>query len=57
MSTEEGEQFAAANGLEYLEASAKSGFNVEKCFMSPAGKIMANIKQGVYDFADTVGCM
>lgn len=48
-------KFAQVNGLEYLETSAKSGLNVEKCFLNPAEKIMANIKQGVYDLSDSVG--
>ena len=54
VSVEEAQRFAQANGMEYVEASAKTALNVDKCFMDPAARIMANIKQGVYDFTDVV---
>ena len=54
VSTKEGEQFAAENGLVFLETSAKTAANVEDAFMNTAQKIYNNIQNGVYDPANEV---
>ncbi|CAM9161161.1 unnamed protein product [Chrysoparadoxa australica] len=49
VSTKEGEQFAAENGLVFLETSAKTAANVEAAFIQTAEQIYENIVSGVYD--------
>ena len=49
VSKEEGEAFAAENGLVFLETSAKTAANVESAFVKTAEKIYENIQSGVYD--------
>mmetsp|Transcript_53485 Transcript_53485/g.121947 ORF Transcript_53485/g.121947 Transcript_53485/m.121947 type:complete len:101 (-) Transcript_53485:255-557(-) len=49
VSYQEGEQFAAQNGLIFLETSAKSAANVEQAFVKTAEKIYEKIVNGIYD--------
>jgi Ras-related protein Rab-2A len=46
---EEGEQWARDEGLLFVEASAKSGANVEAAFEAAARDILAKIRRGVFD--------
>lgn len=46
---EEAEQWAKEEGMLFVEASAKSGFNVEQAFVAASCDILAKIKQGVFD--------
>jgi Ras-related protein Rab-2A len=46
---EEAEQWAKEEGMLFVEASAKSGFNVEQAFVDASCDILAKIKQGVFD--------
>ncbi|KAM6494037.1 ras domain containing protein [Amanita muscaria] len=46
---EEGESWAREEGLLFVEASAKSGQNVEEAFVRAACDILAKIRQGVFD--------
>ena len=46
---EEAEQWAKEEGMLFVEASAKSGFNVERAFVDASCDILAKIKQGVFD--------
>lgn len=47
----EGEAFAKANNLIFLETSAKTAANVEEAFVSTAHKIYENIENGTYDIS------
>ena len=49
VSTKEGEQFALANGLIFMETSAKTALNIERAFIQTAHKIYDNIQRGIYD--------
>jgi Ras-related protein Rab-2A len=49
VTTEEGEQYAKEEGLLFVEASAKSGVNVEKAFEQAAKDILDKIRRGVFD--------
>jgi len=49
---EEANAFAQENGLVFLEASAKTGENVEQAFFKTAKTIFQNIQEGV-DLSDT----
>ena len=53
-SFEEGEQYAKTHGLLFLEASAKSGENVEEAFMTTAVQVLERIRNGVFDLKDEV---
>jgi len=52
VSRTEAEQFAEAHGLNYVEASAKTGLNVDNCFLDVAKRVMVNIEAHVYDLAN-----
>jgi Ras-related protein Rab-2A len=47
--TEEGERWAQEEGLLFVEASAKSGDNVEAAFEKAARDILIKIRRGVFD--------
>ncbi|KAF8650651.1 hypothetical protein AX16_005131 [Volvariella volvacea WC 439] len=49
VSREEAEEYAEQEGLLFVEASAKSGENVEKAFEDAARDILEKIKKGVFD--------
>lgn len=49
VSTEEGERFAQEEGLLFVEASAKSGENVEAAFERACRDILDKIRRGVFD--------
>ncbi len=49
VTTEEAELWAQEEGLLFVEASAKSGQNVERAFEQAAKDILDKIKQGVFD--------
>ncbi|KAK2463872.1 hypothetical protein APHAL10511_004177 [Amanita phalloides] len=46
---QEGEAWAREEGLLFVEASAKSGRNVEEAFVQAACDILGKIRQGVFD--------
>lgn len=45
----EAEQWAKEEGMLFVEASAKSGLNVEQAFVDASCDILAKIRQGVFD--------
>ncbi|VDN15317.1 unnamed protein product [Dibothriocephalus latus] len=49
VSTEEGQAFARANGLLFMETSARMAINIEKAFMQTAAEIYFRIQQGISD--------
>ncbi|EIW84658.1 hypothetical protein CONPUDRAFT_96988 [Coniophora puteana RWD-64-598 SS2] len=49
VSTEEGQRWADEEGLLFVEASAKSGVNVERAFEQASRDILDKIKRGVFD--------
>lgn len=49
VSYDEGAWFARQNGLFFLEASAKTGNNVEAAFLDTARQIYDNLQDGLYD--------
>ena len=49
VTTEEGELWAKEEGLLFVEASAKSGQNVEKAFVEASRDILDKIRRGVFD--------
>jgi Ras-related protein Rab-2A len=52
VSFEEGEEFANANGLYFMETSAKTASNVEEAFVKTAQNIYEKIQKGVYDISN-----
>lgn len=49
MSYDEGEELARANGMEFLESSAKTGLNVEKIFQKLTEKLLQKIENSEID--------
>ncbi|KAF9505847.1 hypothetical protein BS47DRAFT_488458 [Hydnum rufescens UP504] len=49
VSTEEAELWAKEEGLLFLEASAKTGYNVDEAFDQAARDILKKIQKGVFD--------
>jgi Ras-related protein Rab-2A len=49
VSTEEGAEFAQQEGLLFVEASAKSGLNVELAFVEASKDILQKVKNGVFN--------
>jgi Ras-related protein Rab-2A len=49
VTTEEGELWAREEGLLFVEASAKSGQNVELAFFNASRDILDKVKRGVFD--------
>ncbi|KAI2509957.1 Rab-like small GTPase [Fragilaria crotonensis] len=52
VSTEEGRAFAEANGLIFMETSAKTAYNVEQAFINTAEKIHEKIQSGEIDVSN-----
>ena len=52
VSTAEGKAFADANGLIFLETSAKTAYNVEQAFINTAEKIYEGIQSGEIDVSN-----
>ena len=52
VSTEEGRAFADANGLLFMETSAKTAYNVESAFLKTAEGIYAKIQSGEIDVSN-----
>ena len=52
VSTEEGQAFADANGLLFLETSAKTSHNVEEAFLQTANEIYTKIQSGDIDLSN-----
>ncbi|KXN87186.1 GTP-binding protein YPTC4 [Leucoagaricus sp. SymC.cos] len=55
VTTEEAAAFAQQEGLLFVEASAKSGLNVELAFVEAAREILNKIKNGVFDDSRSPG--
>ena len=49
VTTEEGEAWAKEEGLLFVEASAKSGQNVELAFFTASRDILDKVKRGVFN--------
>lgn len=49
VSTEEGAEFAQQEQLLFVEASARSGLNVELAFVEASRDILRKVKNGVFD--------
>lgn len=49
VSREEGEAFAKANGLVFMETSAKTAQNVDEAFLRTATTIYENVQKGIID--------
>ncbi|KAF8065354.1 ras-domain-containing protein [Lyophyllum atratum] len=47
--TEEAERWAGEEGMLFVEASARSGQNVEEAFVKAASDILGKIRRGVFD--------
>lgn len=52
VSVQEGEAFASNHDLLYMEASAKTGENVEEAFITTSIKVLDMINQGVFNLND-----
>jgi len=52
---EEASAFAEENGLIFLEASAKTGQNVEEAFLKTASLIFQNVQDGSVDISSDGG--
>eukprot|EP01103_Thecamoeba_quadrilineata_P016077 TRINITY_DN527_c0_g1_i2.p3 TRINITY_DN527_c0_g1~~TRINITY_DN527_c0_g1_i2.p3 ORF type:complete len:102 (-),score=22.82 TRINITY_DN527_c0_g1_i2:114-419(-) len=49
---EEGKSFAQANGLLFIEASAKNDTNVDEAFFDTARSINHKIEEGIFDMSN-----
>ena len=54
ISTEEGEKFARANEMLFVETSAKTGINIEKTFVSLGEEIYSKVKENIIDLSNDV---
>ncbi|TFK61715.1 ras-domain-containing protein [Pluteus cervinus] len=57
VTSEEAERFAKEEGLLFVEASAKSGQNVEKAFEDSARDILSKVRRGVFDDNRWLDCV
>ena len=64
VTTEEGEKWAKEHDLLFVEASAKSGLNVDHAFFTASKDILEKVKRGVFDqgkvrlrHADRLNCL
>jgi Ras-related protein Rab-14 len=55
VSFDEAARFAKENGLVFVEASAKTGVNVEHAFLKTATMIFENVEDGTVDFSSDGG--
>jgi len=55
VTTEEGDAWAKEEGLLFVEASAKSGHNVEQAFLAASRDILDKVKKGVFDQGQSPG--
>jgi hypothetical protein len=55
--TDEGARWAEEEGLLFVEASAKSGANVEAAFEAAARDILSKIRRGVFDDDRVRACL
>ncbi|KAG8890584.1 hypothetical protein FRB98_007138 [Tulasnella sp. 332] len=55
VSTEEAAQWAKEEEMDYLEASAKTGVNVDEAFTRAARIILSKIKTGLFDDKRSTG--
>ena len=55
VSYEDGEHFAKENNLIFMEASAKTGYNVNDIFITTAREIIKRIKEGKMSLGDKDG--
>jgi len=53
-SFQEGEQYAKRNGLIFMEASARTGENVDECFITTSAHVLEGIQQGKFNLKDEV---
>jgi len=49
VSIEEGEEFAKANGMLFLETSSKTGVNVDAAFIKLSELVLEQIEEGILD--------
>ncbi|KAL5529278.1 hypothetical protein ACEPAG_5263 [Sanghuangporus baumii] len=55
VTAEQGEAWAQENGLLFVEASAKSGLNVDHAFFAASKDILDKVKRGVFDQGKSPG--
>jgi len=55
VTTEEGEQWAKEEGLLFVEASAKSGLNVELAFVTASRDILDKVERGLFNQGKSPG--
>ncbi|VBB18224.1 Rab GTPase 2d [Yasminevirus sp. GU-2018] len=56
VSYEEGKEFADKNGLNFFETSAKTGQNIESCFLNIVQQISKKIETKEIDILSSKGC-